>query len=297
MVFAARDMAFALPPGPGEAPSSGRVGLDLDGVITRNHSKLHCQMTPDDASASQVDGADGIDNSFGGNVVSLIGNLEPEFVSQMNADVMTGKFTQLLSVSGIGPNADYNVLDASLVSAASRSEPPTWHNDVWPRLALNEPPSTFSNTYLTRNTLVATGSTGITTLVITIHGVPVHVRLQNVSVVADLSADHLTIERGIIAGIASVDDLIAEFLHRYAFFAPVLCGGNPLLDLAVKHLHGSADIMLDGTQDPTRACDGVSFGMFFHAVTAQEGATGSESPLPPSACEANSVKRARSGAR
>ena len=61
---------------------------------------------------------------------------------------------------------------------------------------------------------------------------------------------------------------------------PVLCNiPNEPLDLGQ-----AADILLDGTQDPSRTCDGISAGFAFTMRRAQTGQKVDAEAIPPGPC-------------
>jgi hypothetical protein len=44
--------------------------------------------------------------------------------------------------------------------------------------------------------------------------------------------------------------------------------------LCLRHIQQASDILTDGTQDPTKTCDGISIGLGFEMVDAARGGVG-----------------------
>ena len=74
---------------------------------------------------------------------------------------------------------------------------------------------------------------------------------------------------GTISGIAATEELVAELEKVAGRIGTQLCGGSTL-DTMRQTIRQASDILVDGTQDPTKDCNGVSFGIGFSAkqVTA-----------------------------
>jgi hypothetical protein len=54
--------------------------------------------------------------------------------------------------------------------------------------------------------------------------------------------------------------------------------GPPVLDNLITSIRQASDILVDGTQDPTKPCDGISIGLGFDAVAANLGSVGPTEP-------------------
>src|SRR5262249_28052402 len=98
-----------------------------------------------------------------------------------------------------------------------------------------------------------------------------------------LDPAHGSATGGVIAGTIATDAMLAA-LHEAAQEAdPSLseCLGPGRLDTQFER---ASDILQDGTQDPARACDGISIGLGFEAVRAAIGPVGAPFPTPPDPC-------------
>ncbi len=83
--------------------------------------------------------------------------------------------------------------------------------------------------------------------------------IRHARVTMTLSADGQYATNGVIAGVASTEDLVA----------------------GIEKVAGRTDILVDGSQDPTKQCDAVSIGIGFDAVkVTAAGVQAEPKPLP-----------------
>ncbi len=66
-------------------------------------------------------------------------------------------------------------------------------------------------------------------------------------------------------------------------FEPTLCSGATI-DSLLTQVSQASDILNDGTQDPSKACDGVSIGLGFQTQAASFRGTAPPSPTDPNPC-------------
>ena len=62
-----------------------------------------------------------------------------------------------------------------------------------------------------------------------------------------------------------------------------LCGGSTL-DTVKQTIRQASDILVDGTQDPSKPCDGVSIGIGFEAVKVTAKGVAPDPPPGPNPC-------------
>jgi hypothetical protein len=85
------------------------------------------------------------------------------------------------------------------------------------------------------------------------------------------SPDHRQLHDGVLAGLLAIEEFVAQFTKFAPRFNTSFCAPGSV-DFVVKTVFRSAvDTLLDGTIDPTRPCDAISFGMSFEAVSALSG--------------------------
>jgi hypothetical protein len=103
-------------------------------------------------------------------------------------------------------------------------------------------------------------------------------QLHHAVVTISLSVDHAIGTRGVISGILDPNELITSFEQVAVALDDAFCSSATVVAL-VDELASTCDIGLDGTQDPTKTCDGISIGLGFTAKAAKLGAP--SAPLVP----------------
>jgi len=96
-----------------------------------------------------------------------------------------------------------------------------------------------------------------------------------------LSSDRNVATHGQIAGIIDKDEIQIEMHRLRTKINPALCDiiGGPPFDFGQ-----TADILVDGTQDPGQTCDGISAGFGFTMKRAQLGQEVEVEAIPPGPC-------------
>ena len=268
-----------------------QYGFNLDGKVSDKASKDLCKPAGG-ASPAQAypDGNDGIDNSFGKNILPIILGLASDAGTKVNDSINKGSFTILLAMDKLGSGATYNPLSAKLYAGADLGGAPKWDGtDAWPVRPelLNDPkdPSSskvvFANGYLTNNTWVS-GDKGDLTLSLSISGFTLDLKISSALIAVDLDAAHKSGSNGTIAGIIETEVLISEIKKVAGAFDKTLCSGSTIDGIA-NQLRQASDIMKDGSQDPAKTCDGISIGLGFSTKQVKLGAvapaaTGSANP-------------------
>jgi hypothetical protein len=213
----------------------------------------------------------------------------------VNENIQSGSFTILVSIDGLGPDADYNPLPAKLYIGGGLDDlgtPPKFDGtDAWPLFYeflnngdKNSPKVSFANAYLTDNTFVS-GSQGDLTLSLSISGFTLNLKIAKAVISMDLNAAHDDAVNGIISGIIPTEDFVAELKKVAGAFDPGLCSGSTVESIA-NQVRQSSDILKDGTQDPSKDCDGITIGLGFTMSRAQLGDVLDPAPPSPDPCAA-----------
>jgi hypothetical protein len=266
-------------------------GYNLDGKVSDKSSKDLCRPAGG-ASPAQVypDGDNGIDNSFGKNILPIILGLASDAGTKVNDSISKGSFTIMLGLDKLGTNASYNPLGAKLWAGANLGAAPKWDgSDEWPIRPelLNDPKDpqsskvVFANGYLANNTWVS-GDKGTVTLSLSISGFTLDLDISSALISVDVAADRKSGSNGTIAGIIETEVLITEIKKVAGAFDKTLCSGSTIDGIA-NQLRQASDIMKDGSQDPSKTCDGISIGLGFDAKVVKLGkvadpATGGSNP-------------------
>lgn len=268
-----------------------KIGFNLDGKISTATSTNLCKPVGS-ATASSVypDGDQGIDNAFGKIIVPIIKTLSSNPSTEVSNSIAEGDFTLILSIEGLGADASYNPLTSRLYVGSSMGMAPTWDgNDAWPVAPefLEDPTDIksskviFDHSYVVDNTWVS-GSKATLNLNISVQGYNLTLPISNAVIAMDLSADHKGATNGTIAGILPTEQLISELQKIVGALDPTLCSGSAVEGI-LNQIRQSSDILMDGSQDPSKTCDGISLGIGFTGKQVQlgdvaEAAAPSENP-------------------
>ena len=276
-------------------PSAWRsYGYNLDGLVSAAGNPSHCAPASGGKQAVMDDGDNGIDNAWGKQILPLWLSLANDFEEQANERIALGEYTLLFTVGGVGADANYLGLEARAYHGATLGAPPSFGGgESWPvtpesldnPIALDSSKWSFLQSYVSNNTFVSSPRNGSFELVIpfdTFEGA-MRLPLTNTVISMDLSPDRGTARNGIIAGIIPVEALVAEMRRIAGSFSQEFCSGTTIESLN-DQLRQAADILVDGTQDPNRTCDGISLGVGFDAVSFAVNAIGTPTPSTPDPC-------------
>jgi hypothetical protein len=271
-----------------------QYGYNLDGKISTIESKDLCKPSSGAApSTIYPDGDQGIDNSFGKNILPIILGLEPAPSTAIADTIAEGSFTVMLSIETLGDATSYNPLKTQLYAGADLGAAPLWDGtDMWPVVPeLLEPPGTditrsqvvFEESYLVDNTWVS-GTKGTVTLNLSIQGYTLALPISSAIISMDLDASHTSADNGTIAGVLETEVLITELQKVVGGFQPSLCEG-PTIEGILNQIRQASDIMKDGTQDPSKTCDGISIGIGFSTKQVQLGPIAPATVPGPDPCD------------
>ncbi len=263
-----------------------QYGFDLDGRFSTKTSTDLCQPTAGGSKAAiYPDGNNGIDNSFGKNVLPILLGLSADLSTTINESIANGALTYLLSIADVGPESCQT--SSAFFLGANLGKLPSWDGtDVWPidPSSLISPMDPTTPKCVYPQTLLANGLVGMTppsqfSIILNVSGLKIILPIQRASMLLQLAPDNQTATGGIIGGIMDREELVNQFSKSFAGFDPSFCDPNspPLISI-LNQIRQASDIMLDGTQDPSKECDGISIGLGFTMRSAQLGPA---APIPP----------------
>lgn len=264
-------------------------GFDLDGKSSTAVSTDVCKPNAGgDPSTAYPDGANGIDNSFGKNLLPTFLSLVPTWPNDLQQGLTQGQYDLLLDVLCLPPAGDATSLTTKLFDATALGKAPLFDgSDAWPvdPALLSEPTDPFSTTiqfsggHLTGTAFDAGDGTVVLQLPFDAGDEVVWVKLtlHAARIGATFSPDHESASNGLIGGVLNTEEFVVEIKKLGA--AINVCG-TALFDGLIQQIRQSSDILSDGTQDPSKTCDGISIGLGFDMSRAKVGAVGA--PLPPS---------------
>lgn len=252
-------------------------GFNLDEMTTTSNLSGHCIPYQGSSATLMADGAQGIDNSFGKNVLPILLPLVPDIQDQANAALQSGQFSLLFHFDGLGDEANVDPLKTLLYSGAPLSAPPQWDGkDCWPvaDTSLSDPNDVtsaniaFSESVLSGNSW---NSNGTTTLVlpISILNVQAPLTIYHARMSTVLSSTHQGAALGRIGGVLDTEEFIDVVRNAAATISAPYCGAA--FDPTADSIRFASDIMKDGTQDPNSTCDGISVGLGFSLLYARLG--------------------------
>lgn len=275
--------------GEGNSGEWKKVGFNIDGLTSTAASKDLCQPN---AGAPIItpypDGDDGIDNSFGKNLLPQIINLYPTWTTDIDNGLKAGLFTVLLKMECLPEMGDIPVMTTKLFGGTTLGMAPKFDGkDKWPVSPdlLSDIKDPDSSTIIFKNSSV-TGTTFDAgkdeTFILT---VPVRTQTMSTSIkltlysahtTMTLSADRKSATGGKLGGVLNTEEFVAEI--KKVGYLLGLCNSSIFTNL-VTQIRQSSDIMADGTQDPTKTCDGISMGLGFEMKEVLLGDVGPVAPV------------------
>jgi hypothetical protein len=288
-----------------------QYGYDLDGELSTPGSTDLCKPLGN-ANPKNVypDGDDGIDNSFGKNLLPMFLGLDPKSSTQANDALQAGKPRMLIQIDKIGASADYNPLASRIYQGADLGAAPKYDGtDAWPVMpeSLVDPADvttaklSLPAAYLAANTWVSGSEVSI--VIPYFFGGTLNIPIRHAVVTMQLDAARKKATMGTIAGVVVVDELLVEMTKTMGSFDPSLCDPSSATAQSIlAQLSQAADILSDMTQDPAKTCDAISIGIGFDADLVQLGAIApstASAPARPRALISRSTRnsRSRSGTR
>lgn len=285
-------------------------GYDLDGYKSTKTSTTHCKVNEGGNKASiQTDGNNGIDNSFGYNIMPIIVGLASDASTKINENLDSGAFTIIVKIDSIGGGTNYVDLPASLFAggqlkdAAGADKMPAWDGtDEWPVYCElmtdckdtgtqqiadgNTSTVKFPNSYVAGGTWVS-GSKGDVNLSLSVSGYSLSLTIREAVLTAPLGSGNPPTEatHGIIAGVLDTEELISSLSKVAGNISSSLCEG-PTFESIAQQIRAASDIMKDGTQDPAATCDGISIGLGFNMKSVKLGTVMDKAQPGPDPCAA-----------
>lgn len=259
-------------------------GYNIDGKISTPSSTDLCTVASGGSKSTVYqDGTNGIDNSFGENILPIILSVAgSDAASKINQSITAGSFTIQIDVKGLSddPTQTASGLSGFLNAGAhfDGGTPTFTTADNWPvynSLLTNptDPSSskiTFPGAYVVNGTFVngpfGTNSNDIT-ISISLSGVALNLTVHK----AILTFDHTAATvagNGTIAGVINTQELITGLKSVAGNISTQLCGGSAFDDIAAQ-ITAASDILTDGTNSAGVPCDGISIGLGFTAAQIQ----------------------------
>jgi hypothetical protein len=268
-------------------------GANIDGKVTTSESTDVCTLAAGASTSAQVDGNDGIDNSFGENIIPLILSVAgSDFATSLNSGIEAGAATFMLDLSGLtdDPAQTLSPVSAQLFSGVSIGTPTWTLSGEWGAYQGSLVGGSLASGALTKFPTAAISSgtwssgtsgdlplnlpLGSGTLALVVH--------HAVISFAHSSANSATL--GNVSGVLATDELIAAFQKAAASISLSLCDGSAFASIAAQ-LEAASDILKDGTNTSGVSCDGISIGFGFDATEVSPPDIALGDPSSPNLCE------------
>jgi hypothetical protein len=277
------------------SPCSGAwnaYGLDIDGKDTTVTSTDVCTPVAGASCQTPQDGENGIDNSFGANLLPIATTLVSTYTQTANESLTAGDSTLLIAVDGLGSAATYTSLPGTLLHALPMNRPRWDGTDVRAVDQASEPGVALSGGYMNNRVWVGAAPADDTLaldLHVTVQGqqlppLPIH----HVQISMQVAANGSSATSGTLSGIVTTADAAAWGAAWFAGAGPHPCD-DPAVQSITQQIIQAADIMTDGTNGPGETCDAISIGLGFDAVAVQLGEAGA-APATFQECGATGVK-------
>lgn len=282
-------------------------GYNLDGKNSNAKSTDLCTPAAGASKATvYTDGTNGIDNSFGENIMPIILGVAANASTTINQSIADGSFTIEITLKGLSddPKQSNSGITGYLNAGAKFDETgatkPTFTTaDKWPVLntLLTNPtdPSSsqvqFPSSYVANGTWVNGafgGTSNDVTLAIGISGVSLSLTVHKAIITFD-HTNATTADNGTIAGVINTQELVDGLQKVAGRLSTSLCGGSGF-DSIAGQIKQASDILSDGTNSAGKDCDGISIGLGFTAKQISSDITavppGAPSPDPCSDTDA-----------
>lgn len=274
-----------------------QYGMNIDGKVSAADSVDLCKPAAGaKKSAVYPDGDDGIDNSFGKNILPIWTSLAGDFSLQLNDSIEKGVFTELFRIEGIGP-AQTGTSPSQLFGGSMQNGGiPGWQGtDAWGIRSdsfLNGDPAAPMTQFPTAVVeLDASGARrwrSVTfddlILDLPVAGFDMALPIRHARITMVLSDDNAHATVGMIGGIIDTELYISELAKVMGAFDPTLCPPSSTFESIAQQIRQASDILSDGSQDPSKQCDGISIGLGFDADGALLGPV-FETVVPPDPCQ------------
>jgi hypothetical protein len=259
-------------------------GFDLDGWTSTAKQGFHCKPVAGAKAADiRVDGNKGTDNSFGRNFVNgILATLVSAPSDESSASVTAGGSTILLDLGNLGSSSNYASSPAQWFRVKGDGPAPEsdWSSYEWSPFADKVESSGSSKiklpgAYLSGDVWVS-GEVPEVEVPLEMQGLFMNITVRKGRMMLNVK-DRARGLDGVLAGVVPTEALVTVMLKIAGNFGSNFCDEqSSALQGIVESIRQSSDILVDGTQDPDKPCDGISIGVGFETRASKLGAV-----IPP----------------
>lgn len=245
-------------------------GYDIDQIVTtvENQNSPGLKQVCDRASGAPAtihqDGNEGIDNSFGKEILKLLEPFAQTPSKSITDNIKQGDFSILLKIKGLTDDpAQSNIgLSGEILVGAKFGEnktPTFTQADDWP--FYNDPRIPITGAYINAGTFVNGKGGSTIKLSLDVQGQTLSLSI-NKAVLTFKHQPANDIVDGTIAGVLDTEEFITGISAIAGSFSPDLCQGSTIEGIK-QSIRQASDILKDGTNRPGVRCDGISIGIGF----------------------------------
>lgn len=261
-------------------------GENVDGKVTTTTSADVCALATGASKSVQADGEGGIDNAWGSTILPILTSLTPALSKGVNARIAQGSAPIVLRFDGFSGELDLPSFGLAILDPAPLAAPKLDGSDRWPIYArsfdgLGAPAIAFAKSSLAGGVLSTGPRGGALTLRLPGDGLDFEVPIGAVRVTARVQPKGLA--QGTLSGVIPVEAFAQSVRIAAARTSPSLCSGSTI-DGLLAQIRQAADVLVDGSQDPAKVCNGISIGIGFDAVATEIGETLKDPTPLPSPC-------------
>jgi len=267
-------------------------GLNIDGKISTSQSMDVCKLMMGAPASVHNNGTNGIDNSFGANIVPIFQSAsgQQDLSKQASAGLEQGSSPSLaLWIDKLGNLQDYAMLAGAGLKVFG-PVPPLWMGaDTWAASSrsvmgsLTQPVLTLpSGKMQTRHYSSGLAAPNPATLELGVVGLAFVIPLRHLVVETNIAPDNSAATLGVISAVMNTEEFVEAMRQVVGQANASLCMGG-VWDSIAQQIRQASDILDDGTQDPQKTCNAISIGLGFEAVAA-DIATIVNDPPPPKPC-------------
>ncbi len=271
-------------------------GRNIDGLTTTSISTDVCILQTGSSKLNQVDGNAGIDNAWGALVLPLLQSLLSEVAPSVDATtaILAGAPTVLVQVIGLtsDPAQTASGLTAQAFATIASSSPPPFDTSgsfvidgsslVDHTTLASGAVAAFSVASITAGSFASGVANGPLIVNAGFGSVPFPLVLHAAVITFDHQGQD-NIVNGTISGVLDTNELVTALtVAAVDMFGSTICGGT--VDEIAAQMKQSQDILLDGTNNPAVACNGISIGIGFSAKRVASPTMAMSLPPPKKPC-------------
>jgi len=267
-------------------------GENIDGLVTSMTNTtspdlaLVCKRAAGAPSTVHDDGTDGIDNTWGKEMMKLLDPFTPVPSKNQSDQIAQGGMTALVTINGYKQGVNATGLSGSVTFSVPTTVPaPKWDgadvrkvDERWTKSGT--PVITFTNGTMTDGKF----DSGVATVDVPFQltfGDGVSVPMKHLRVRMTISGDGIHATEGIFSGFVVTEDMVTAIKKYAGYVSTDLCSGSTVESIA-QSVRQSSDLVKTGTQDPAVDCDAISVGLGFEATRVVLGGIApSAQPVDP----------------